>query len=301
MSPPSELAIQITGLTKSYGPVQALYGIDLSVRRGEVFGFLGPNGAGKTTTIRCLIDVIRPTSGSVRVLGIDPQVDPVAVRRQIGYLPGELHLEDNLTSREVLELFDSFRGGTADWGFILKLAERLQLDLDRPIKQFSKGNKQKVGVVQAFMHRPPLLLLDEPTSGLDPLMQHEVMALVREANEAGATVFFSSHVLGEVEAVCGRVAIVRKGLIVEVTETEHLTRRSFRYVSVRFRDERDGERLKEVPGVKALERKADGWFRMRVEGETGPLVSVLAGLSVVDLETERPTLEQVFLTYYEEQ
>lgn len=192
-------ALEIRGLTKSYGSVHALRGVNLDVARGEIFGFLGPNGAGKTTTIRCLLDLIRPTSGTVRVLGLDPQADPVAVRAQVGYLPGELRLDDNLTAEQALRLLNALRGGQADWGFVRQLAERLDLELKRPIRQFSKGNKQKVGVVQALMHRPPLLLLDEPTGGLDPLVQQEVLRLVREAQAGGATIFFSSHVLSEVQ------------------------------------------------------------------------------------------------------
>src|SRR5262245_9220394 len=164
------LALMTRGLSKSYGDVQALRGVDLEVRRGEIFGFLGPNGSGKTTTIRCLLDLIRPSGGSLRVLGLDPQAEPVAVRARVGYLPGELRLDDNLTADGVLRFFNRLRGGRADPAFIRQLAERLGLDLTTPIKNFSKGNKQKVGVVQALMHRPELLLLDEPTSGLDPLV-----------------------------------------------------------------------------------------------------------------------------------
>ena len=177
------------GLRKSYGKVQALRGVDLEVRRGEIFGFLGPNGAGKTTTIRCLLDLIRPDGGTARVLGIDPQADPVAVQARSGYLPGELRLNDNLTAERQLRFFGDLRGGAADWEDVRRLAQRLELDLRRPIKNLSKGNKQKVGVVQALMHRPELLMLDEPTSGLDPLMQQEVLKLIREARAGGATVF----------------------------------------------------------------------------------------------------------------
>ncbi len=230
-----ELAIQVRGLTKSYGKVRALRGIDLEVKRGEIFGFLGPNGAGKTTTIRCLLDMIRPDGGDARLLGLDPQADPVAVQAHTGYLPGEMQFYDNLTVERQLRFFSDMRNGRAEWGYVRQLAERLDLDLKPQIKNLSKGNKQKIGVIQALMHRPELLLLDEPTSGLDPLMQQEVLGLLREANAAGATVFFSSHIMSEVESVAGRVAIIRAGEIVEVAGTGSLTRRSLNRLTVRFK------------------------------------------------------------------
>ena len=175
--------------------VIALRGVDLDVRRGEIFGFLGPNGSGKTTTIRCLLDLIRPDGGTLRVLGRDPQRDSLAVRARTGYLPGELRVDDSFTVEGALKFFGALRGHALDWTYVRELAERFSLDLQLPIKNLSKGNKQKVGVVQALMHQPELLMLDEPTSGLDPLMQREVLNVIRAAREAGATVFFSSHVL----------------------------------------------------------------------------------------------------------
>jgi ABC-2 type transport system ATP-binding protein len=210
------LAIEIRDLVKSYGRVRALRGVNLEVRRGEIFAFLGPNGAGKTTTIRCMLDFIRPDAGLLRVLGIDPQRDPVAVRRRVGYLPGELHFDENMTVEGALRLFAAMRGNTVDWAYVRALAERLDLDLRPRIRNLSKGNKQKVGVIQALMHRPELLILDEPTLGLDPLMQREVLRLMREARDAGATVFFASHIMSEVEQVADRVGIIRQGVVVEV-------------------------------------------------------------------------------------
>src|SRR3954449_8189711 len=242
-------AILTRGLTKSYGPVQALRGVDLEVRRGEVFGFLGPNGAGKTTTIRCLLDLIRPSGGIMRVLGLDPQAEPLAVRARVGYLPGELRLDDNMTADEVLRFFNRLRGGRADPGHIRQLAERLALDLRTPVKNFSKGNKQKVGLVQALMHRPELLLLDEPTSGLDPLAQQEVHRLIAAARAEGATVFFSSHVLSEVQEVAERVAILRHGEVVEVAGTDELINRALRRVRVRFDRPPGVAPLAALPGV----------------------------------------------------
>ena len=295
----TENAIWTRGLTKSYGPVQALRGIDLAVRRGEIFGFLGPNGAGKTTAIRCLLDLIRPDGGTVRVLGLDPQADPVAVRARVGYLPGELHLYDNMTAESHLRYLNDLRGNQADWHHVRQLAERLDLDLKRPIKNLSKGNKQKVGVVQALMHRPELLLLDEPTLGLDPLMQQEVLRLLAEAQAEGATVFFSSHILSEVQAAAERVAIIRQGVIVEVAETASLINRALRRVRVRFRQPVDSAALADVPGVTVLSRDDGTTLLLQVEGEMDGLIKALAAFPVSDFETERPSLEEVFLAYYE--
>jgi ABC-2 type transport system ATP-binding protein len=294
------IAVLARGLRKSYGRFEALRGVDLEVRRGEIFGFLGPNGAGKTTTIRCLLDLIRPSGGVLRVLGLDPQADPVAVRARVGYLPGELHLDDNLTGRGALRFFNRLRGGRADEAHVGELARRLGLDLDTPIKNLSRGNKQKVGVVQALMHRPELLLLDEPTSGLDPLMQQEVLRLVAEARAGGATVFFSSHVLSEVQEIAERVAILRRGMVVEVAETAALLHRAVRRVRIRFRTPVDAGPLARVPGVKVLGQDGAA-VSCQVEGEMDALIKTLAGYAVSDFETERPSLEEVFLTYYEEQ
>src|SRR5262249_34179202 len=238
-------------------------------------------------------------SDSIRVLGLDPQADPVAVRARVGYLPGELRLDDNLTAASALNFFNRLRGNKADEGTIVHLAERLGLDLQTPIKNFSKGNKQKVGVVQALMHRPELLLLDEPTSGLDPLVQQEVMRLVGEAREAGATVFFSSHVLSEVQEVAERVAILRRGAVVEVAETAALLHRALRRVRVRFRQPPDDGELARVPGVKVLARDPRGSVLLEVSGEMDALIKALAAFPVSDFETERPSLEEVFLAYYE--
>jgi ABC-2 type transport system ATP-binding protein len=295
----SENVVLMTqGLSKSYGKVRALRGVDLEVYRSEIFGFLGPNGAGKTTTIRCLLDLIRPDDGDVRVLGIDPQADPVAVQAGTGYLPGELALNDNLTAERQLRFFADMRGGKADWKFVRQLAERLDLDLTRPIKNLSKGNKQKVGFIQALMHQPELLMLDEPTSGLDPLMQQEVLGLLREAKAEGATVFFSSHIMSEVEAVAERVAIIRQGKIAEVAETASLVNRGLRRATVRFKEPVDSSVLARLPGVQVLSRDDGLSVVLQVEGEMDEFIKVLGSLPVSYLDTARPSLEEVFLAYY---
>jgi ABC-2 type transport system ATP-binding protein len=293
------IALMTQGLTKSYGRVRALRGVDLEVQRGEICGYLGPNGAGKTTTIRCLLDLIRPDGGTVRVLGIDPQADPVAVRARTGYLPGELALDSNMTVEGALRYFNALRGNKADWGFVHQLVERLQLDLKPPIKNLSHGNKQKVGVVQALMHRPELLLLDEPTLGLDPLMQHEVYHLLREARADGATVFFSSHIISEVETLAERVAIIRQGVIVEEAEPSQLVSMAIRRVWIRFKEAVDPTPLTQVEGVTLLSKGHNIAVHLQVEGDMDDLIKALAAFPVSDFEIERPSLEEIFLAYYE--
>lgn len=268
------------------------------MRRGEVFGFLGPNGAGKTTAIRCLLDVVHPDGGTARILGIDAQLNGAAIRARVGYLPGELHLDGNLSPQSQLRYLSDLRGGKTDWGYVRQIAARLDLDLKRPIKNLSKGNKQKVGVVQALMHRPELLLLDEPTMGLDPLMQREVLALVREARAEGATVFLSSHIIGEVEVIAERVGIIRQGRMVEVAETGTLINRAVHNVRVRFKNPVDGAALARVPGVVVLSLDNGRGISLQIAGEMDAKVKALAVHPVKSLEIERPTLEEVFLKYY---
>lgn len=291
-------AILLQGLTKSYGRVRALRGVNLEVYQGEIFGFLGPNGAGKTTTIRCLLDLIRPDGGRAQVLGINPQADPVAVRLRTGYLPGELHFDENMNVQGSLRYLNHLRGGRADWSWVKELARRLDLDLKTAIKNLSKGNKQKVGIIQALMHRPELLLLDEPTFGLDPLMQQEVLRLVVEAKGAGSTVFFSSHILSEVQEIAERVGIIRLGQVVEVADTAQLVDRSLRRAHIRFKQPVDGSQLAGLPGVKLLSQTDGTSLVVQVEGEMDRLIKALAAYPVSDFETERPSLEEIFLAYY---
>ena len=294
----NQKAIEIRGLVKNYGRVKALKGVDLDVNCGEIFGFLGPNGSGKTTAIRCMLDLIRPQGGLISVLGLNPQDEPEAVKERVGYLPGELHVDENLTARQVFRFFNSLRGNRSDWEFIEELSERLKLDLRNPIKNFSKGNKQKVGLVQALMHKPELLLLDEPTGSLDPLMQQEVLRMLVEAQGNGATVFFSSHIISEVQAVADRVAIIREGKIVEVAVTADLLNRSMRQVRIRFQQPTEAEEIYKLPGVELIAKDDGLGILLQVEGQMDALIKTLAKYPVNDFETERASLEEIFLAYY---
>ena len=294
----NQKAIEIRGLVKNYGRVKALKGVDLDVNCGEVFGFLGPNGSGKTTAIRCMLDLIRPQGGSISILGINPQEKPEAVKERAGYLPGELHVDENMTARQIYRFFNRLRGNRSDWEFIEELSERLKLDLMSPIKNFSKGNKQKIGSVQALMHKPELLLLDEPTGSLDPLMQQEVLRMLAEAQDNGATVFFSSHIISEVQAVADRVAIIREGRIVEVAVTADLLHRSMRQVRIRFQQPTEAEELYRLPGVELIAKDDSMGILLQVEGQMDVLIKTLAKYPVNDFETERASLEEIFLAYY---
>ena len=297
-----ELAIEAHGLEKSYGTRRALNGVDLEVGMGEIFGFLGPNGAGKTTAIRCFLDLIRPSAGSIRVLGFDAQKQSVEIRRRSGYLPGELRLDERRTVRKTLEFYASLRGETSRSKALSRypdLATRLDLELDLRVGALSKGNKQKVGIIVALMHDPALLILDEPTSGLDPLIQHEVLRLVVGARDRGATVFFSSHQLSEVQEIAERVAMIRDGVVVEVAETERLMHRSFRRVVLRFGEAVERHGLAELEGVVVLTDEPHQ-VRLEVTGDMGALLAEMSKLPIVEFETETPTLEEIFRSYYEQ-
>lgn len=292
-------AIVARGLTKRFGAAVALDGLDLDVARGEVFGFVGPNGAGKTTTIRLLLDLLRPTSGSLAVLGLHPRHDGVALRRRVGYLPGDLTLPPRLTGRQLLTDHAALRGvelGSQADG----LAERLGAALDRPMGELSLGNRRKIGVIDAFVHRPDLLVLDEPTGGLDPLVQQEFRALVREAAGEGRTVFLSSHVLDEVQHTADRVAVLRAGRLVVEDRVDALLARLVRTVTVRFAEPPSPEVFRGVPGVTAVEVAGVDGLRISLEGMAGPLLAALAPHAPLDLHATEPDLEDAFLGYYED-
>lgn len=276
--------------------VRALDGLDLEVRRGEVFGFLGPNGAGKSTTIRILLDQLRPTAGRAEVLGVTPADGGPALRSRIGYLPGELTMSGRATAGDLLDYLARLRGG-AGARRIGPLAERFALDLGKPIRSLSKGNKQKVGVVQAFMHAPELLVLDEPTSGLDPLLQQEFLALVREAQAGGATVFMSSHVLSEVEVAAERVAIVRAGRIVDLDDVAALRHRAGQRVELEFAAPVAVEQFARIPGVE--DAVVDGAsLRCLLHGEPDALLKAAAAYRVVRWAARDRELEDLFLDFY---
>ena len=290
-------AIIETGkLTKSYGPHRGIVDLDLEVDEGEVFGFLGPNGAGKTTTIRTLLDHLRPTSGRARIFGIETTADPVAIHRRIGYLPGEFTLYDRLTGGQTIEYFGNLRGGV-DPAYRASLIERLDLDPSRRFKEYSKGNKQKLGLVVAFQHRPELLILDEPTSGLDPLVQQAFYGLVREAKAEGRTVFLSSHVLSEVERTCDRVAIVREGRLVRTGRVDTLRDLAHHQVELRFPDGVPTAEFAALPGVSDVVVE-DHTLRLRVAGPMTPLLQAAARHELLDFLSREPSLEETFLAEY---
>lgn len=293
----SSAAIATDGLTKFYGETRGLEDLDLQVEWGEIFGFLGPNGAGKTTTIRILLDLIRPTRGRVTVAGLDSRVDSVAVRRRTGYLPGELNLPPRRTAQGFLAHLGRLRGGV-DTGAVAELAARLDLDLSRRIGDLSAGNKQKVGVIAAFMHDPELLILDEPTTGLDPLRQQIVLDLIRERAAAGRTVFLSSHELDHVEHAADRVGIVRDGRLIAIEAIATLKARALRRVEVRLARAHPGVgSLADLPGVRDMVVD-DRTVRLTIEGAMDQLIKALSKLPVETLTSEAPDLDEIFLSYY---
>ncbi|MFQ5966551.1 MAG: ABC transporter ATP-binding protein [Acidimicrobiia bacterium] len=294
----AEVAISTEGLTKYYGRNRALDGLDLEVRTGEVYGFLGPNGAGKTTTIRLLLDLIRPTSGRAAVLGLDPRADGVALRERVGYLADDFVVDGRQTGEELLTYLGNLRGGVAR-ARIDDLAQQLELDLSRRISTLSRGNRQKVGLVQVFMHDPEVLVLDEPTSGLDPFLQHEFAAMARRATADGRTVFMSSHVLSEVQENADRVGIIREGRLVAVERVEDLRERSMRSVEILFDGPVPAEDFADIAGVSDL--RIDGpLLRCRLDGRADALVKAVARHSVVTLSVEEADLEELFFHFYDQ-
>jgi ABC-2 type transport system ATP-binding protein len=288
--------IQTEQLTKAYGSHRGIIDVDLTVNRGEVFGFLGPNGAGKTTTIRTVLDLIRPSSGRALVFGIESSADPVAIHRRIGYIPGEFTLYDRLTAGQTLSYFANLRGGV-DRGYQRALIDRFEMDPSRRFKELSKGNKQKVGLVIALQHRPELLVLDEPTSGLDPLVQQSFYQLVRETKEEGRTVFLSSHILSEVERTCDRVGIIREGRLVKVDTVEGLRDLAHHQVELRFSGPVPAGEFENLPGVTDV-AATDHVLRMRVTGAITPVVRAAARYDLLDFVSREPSLEETFLAQY---
>lgn len=288
--------IRTERLTKRYGHARGVDELDLEVRPGEVFGFLGPNGAGKTTTIRVLLDFIRPTSGRAYLFGLDSTRDSQAIRRRIGYLPGELTLYDSLSGIELLTYFASLRG-LASIETARRVAERLDCDLTREIKALSHGNRQKLGLVQALMGDPELTIFDEPTLGLDPLVQAVFFELVDELRSAGRTLFVSSHNLPEIQRICDRVGIIREGRLLAVEDVADLKRRALRRLELRFTEPVTAERFAGVPGVREL--IVDGpHLSCVVTGSVDPILRAAMELRVEDVISHEPSLEEIFLAFY---
>lgn len=290
-------AIHTEKLTKHYGDLKALVDLDLTVRMGEVFGFLGPNGAGKTTAIRTLLDELRPTSGTASILGMDTHTQSVRIRRSLGYLPSDLTMYPNLTGRDTITYFANLRGGV-DWKYVAELAERLGADLSKKVGDLSSGNRQKVGIIQAFMNEPELLIMDEPSSGLDPLVQREFQAMMREVASQGRSVFLSSHTLSEVQRVADRVAIIRHGRLIALESVSSLRTKGIRKVELELSASPDVSVFEAIPGVREVfvdnhrvELSYDGAMGLLLKAST-------EHYDLVDISTQEADLEEIFLTYY---
>jgi beta-exotoxin I transport system ATP-binding protein len=288
--------IEVDGLTKTFGEHRGVTELGFDVAQGEVFGYLGPNGAGKSTTIRLLTGLSHPTSGSARVFGLDPIADAVRIHRRIGYLPGELALHRRLTGRQHVDIVAAARG-MHDRTFVDQLVERFEVDVDRPAHTLSKGNRQKVGIVLALMHRPEMLILDEPTSGLDPLMQDEFERLLRETVGEGRTVFLSSHELDQVQRVVDRVAIIKEGRLVVTDTVDGLRRTAPRTIEFRFRGGVDPKRFSAVEGVRVVATDGDR-ITLALRGEVAPVLRVAADLGALDVIARPADLDELFLSYY---
>ena len=295
-----QFAIQTEELTKHYGKVRALEDLTLDIHTGEIVGFLGPNGAGKTTMIRTIMDEIRATSGRASILGMDTHTHSVEIRKHIGYVPGDLAMYPNLTGRDTLTYFSNLRGGV-DWGYVEVLADRLDADLSRKVGDLSTGNRQKVGLIQAFMNRPDLLIMDEPSSGLDPLVQREFQTMMREVTAEGRTVFLSSHTLSEVQRVADRVGIIRQGRLAVVESIAELRSKALRRVDLAFDAAVDGAVFEQFPGVRDVVVE-NHHVSMSFEGQMESLLNLATSrYTLVDITTQEADLEEIFLTYYHDE
>jgi ABC-2 type transport system ATP-binding protein len=291
--------IEVENLTKSYGSKRGIIDVSFQVEEGEVFGFLGPNGAGKTTTIRLLMALLRGDAGRARIAGLDVWQQSVEIKRLVGYLPGELSLDPNLTGGQILEYFGHLRGGI-DQAYLKQLIARLDCDPSRKFRQYSSGNKRKIGIIQAFMHRPRLLILDEPTSGLDPLNQQEFDRMVKEVRDDGRTVFLSSHILTEVEQTSTRVGIIRAGQLVRVGSVAELKDIKRHEVLITFAETAPIEAFKQLPDIEQVELlSGEHTLHLTVQGGVDAIIKTAAQYSVVSITSHEPSLEDIFLRYYE--
>ncbi len=291
-------ALEISHLTKLYDSTHGVHDINLVVKQGEIFGFLGPNGAGKSTTINTILDLLRPDSGEIKILGTKNRRTH-KVHRHIGYLSGDMETDPSLTGRQYLTFVSHLQGGV-ERKVINHLAKRLKADLSVKIKHLSRGNKQKIGLIAALMHDPEVLILDEPTSGLDPLIQTEFNAILTERKEAGKTTFMSSHVLSEVQETCDRVGFIRDGKLIHVNSMKKLLEQTARTVEARFRNPQFSKQLAKLQGVKHL-KQADGLTRFSFSGDINQLIRILASHPVDSLTISEPDLEDLFMGYYRQE
>ena len=292
------VVIEVAHLVKTYSgktPVRAVRNITFQVEQGEIFGFLGPNGAGKTTTIRCMLDLIRPTGGTIGIFGLDARRDSLAIHRRLGYLPGDVRLPGDLTLKQFLERYSQMAG--LEPVLLPELLSRFDVPLDRKLKGFSKGMRQMVAIIQAFMCDPELVILDEPTSGLDPLGQRTFNEFLLDEARQGRSVFMSSHILSDVEKTCQRVAVIRDGELAAVETIERLRERAGQVVIVEFVDGVSEAELGAIPSVQSVERQRGG-YHLKVAGSIDPVIKVLARHTVRRLEVEEAPLEEVFLKFY---
>ena len=293
-------AIETHDLTKTYGADRGIRNVNLTVHQGEIFGFLGPNGAGKSTTMRTLLGFMKPTGGSGQIFGRDIVTESVDIRRHVGNLPDDFAFEDRMTGRQLVKLYAGIRGVT-DLSYAEEIAERIDADLDRPTRRLSTGNKRKIGIITALFHQPQLVMLDEPTSGLDPLVRDIFLELLRETRERGQTVFFSSHVLPEIEQVADRVGIIREGNLVSVQHTDDLTESTFRHVRLGFREPLPEEainQLRSLDGVQHFQADDNQRITFEAHGDINPIIRLAGECDLTRVDIEPPSLEEIFLTYY---
>jgi len=290
------LAIETENLTKYYGKDRGVISLSLQIKEGQIFGYLGPNGAGKTTTIRLLMSLISPTDGNIKLLGLDLENSGLEARRRIGYLGGELSLYEYLTGKELLNYLGNL-GRSVDWKLVSDLSGLFECDLNRPIGELSRGNKQKIGLIQAFMHRPELLILDEPTIGLDPLMQRAFLELLAQVKKEGGTVFLSSHNLGEVEKSCDEIGLIKKGKLVAVERVESLKQKFLKHIEVEFKSALPLEAFAGIPNVIDIKPKGTV-FEFVVQGELDPMLKRIAEFEVENLTSHDISLDDIFMDYY---
>ena len=288
----SDTVINCTKLTKDYGSNHGLYDLDLSINQGDIFGLIGPNGAGKSTFIKLAMDLVRPTRGHVSIFGLDAQQDSITIKKDVGYLPGELMQFPNVTAHYILKLLMNLRKNE-NFSYVMELAERLQLDVDRKFQELSHGNKQKVAVIQALMHKPKLLILDEPTLGLDPLIQREFKDLILEFSQGGNTVILSSHVLSEVESICTRIGVINNGRLIKEGALDDMRATSKKLISVFFENGLPDTSRIEIPGVRVSEKTTNS-LTFEISGSFQELLQYLSNFNVVDIASSELSLEEVF-------